>query len=172
MKMNRKGFTLIELLVVVAIIGILAAVGIPMYQGYQATAKFNAVKATHKQVVTFISSEVTKCGIGKNLDLKGANGERAPTAVDCKIMTNRQGDVLGPLFVEHFEGDQWMNPMNVDDLQVYYVQAEPNTQEAGRIHVYGVNNQIFIRTLALDPDIEDTLSDEAMVKFKHVVRIE
>jgi len=52
MRMNRKGFTLIELLVVVAIIGILAAVGIPMYQGYQATAKFNAVKATHKQVVT------------------------------------------------------------------------------------------------------------------------
>ena len=69
MKSNKKGFTLIELLVVVAIIGILAAVGIPMYQGYQATAKFNAVKATHKQAVTFISSEVTKCGIGKNLDL-------------------------------------------------------------------------------------------------------
>jgi len=172
MRMNRKGFTLIELLVVVAIIGILAAVGIPMYQGYQATAKFNAVKATHKQVVTFISSEVTKCGIGKNLDLKGTDGERAPTAVDCKKMTNRQGGVLGPLFVDHFKGDQWMNPMNVDDLQVYYVQSEPNTEEAGRIHVFGIGNQIFIRTLALDPDVEDTLSNEAMVKFKHVVRIE
>ena len=116
MRSNKKGFTLIELLVVVAIIGILAAVGIPMYQGYQATAKFNAVKATHKQAVTFISSEVTKCGIGKNLDLKGTDGERAPTAVDCKKMSNRQGNVLGPLFVDHFQGDQWMNPMNVDDL--------------------------------------------------------
>jgi hypothetical protein len=65
-----------------------------------------------------------------------------------------------------------MNPMNVDDLQVYYVQSEPNIEEAGRIHVFGVGNQIFIRTLALDPDVEDTLSDEAMVKLKHVVRIE
>jgi len=65
MRMNRKGFTLIELLVVVAIIGILAAVGIPMYQGYQATAKFNAVKATHKQVVTFISSEVLNVALVK-----------------------------------------------------------------------------------------------------------
>jgi type IV pilus assembly protein PilA len=172
MRSNKKGFTLIELLVVVAIIGILAAVGIPMYQGYQATAKFNAVKATHKQAVTFISSEVTKCGIGKNLDLKGTDGERAPTAVDCKKMSNRQGNVLGPLFVDHFEGDQWMNPMNVDDLQVYYIEAEPNIEEAGRIHVFGVGNQLFIRTLALDPDVEDTLSDDARVELKNVVRIE
>ena len=87
-------------------------------------------------------------------------------------MSNRQGNVLGPLFVDHFQGDQWMNPMNVDDLQVYYVQSEPNIEESGRIHIFGVGNQIFIRTLALDPDVEDTLSDEAMVKLKNIVRIE
>ena len=36
---NSKGFTLIELLVVVAIIGILAAVGVVAYNGYTASAK-------------------------------------------------------------------------------------------------------------------------------------
>ena len=46
--MKQNVFTLIELLVVVAIIGILAAVGVVAYSGYTKSAKINTVKTNFK----------------------------------------------------------------------------------------------------------------------------
>ena len=60
-----KAFTLIELLVVVAIIGILAAVGVTTFGGFQEKAKVSASKANHKSVVRYITSEVMKCSLGE-----------------------------------------------------------------------------------------------------------
>ena len=62
--MKSKGFTLIELLVVVAIIGILAAVGVVAYNGYTAKAQEYATKNIIKSVEKYCVIEKQKCELG------------------------------------------------------------------------------------------------------------
>ena len=78
-KISFRAFTLIELLVVVAIIGILAAVGVVAYNGYTASAKINATKTIHSQVVKYISAEILKCSIGES-KFMGKNQDCPATA--------------------------------------------------------------------------------------------
>ena len=62
---KNKGFTLIELLVVVAIIGILASVGVVAYGGYTASAKKGAAKSNFNSVAKWTRNELQKCNIGE-----------------------------------------------------------------------------------------------------------
>ena len=61
--MNRNGFTLIELLVVVAIIGILAAVGVVAYNGYTKSAKEKTTEINYKNINKALMLEFMKCEI-------------------------------------------------------------------------------------------------------------
>ncbi len=59
--MKRNGFTLIELLVVVAIIGILAAVGVVAYNGYTTSAKEKVTESNFNNINKALVLEFMKC---------------------------------------------------------------------------------------------------------------
>ena len=101
----KKAFTLIELLIVVAIIGILAGVGIPMYNGYIEESKYNSIKKNFN-----IISENTKVLI-LNCELKGSitllvNGGGSRKHI-CKSQNTNS---FATLFIDHFHFLGFLNP--------------------------------------------------------------
>ncbi len=58
-KTFQKGFSLVELLVVVAIIGVLAGVGVVGYQSYTESAKKSVAEANFNSVKRFVETELT-----------------------------------------------------------------------------------------------------------------
>ena len=66
-KGRDQGFTLIEMLIVILIIGILAAVGVPLYIGYTQDAKLAEGKALAGSVLTAMQACV------QTIDTTGAN---------------------------------------------------------------------------------------------------
>ena len=113
--MKQKGFTLIELLVVVAIIGILAAVGVVAYNGYTGAAKVSAVKSNFNLVVKKLTLLKQRCEIDGSVDIMYKNNDPTSYNISCSLNPSY-------LFTDWFMTDLnnsgvWKNPYKPEDPQ-------------------------------------------------------
>ncbi len=99
--MIKKGFTLIELLVVVAIIGILAAVGTPIFQGFMQDAKIATVQKNFDEFVNFMHIQTIRCEMSETTRLHTSDGWKN---VQCP---NDAWEMAWALR-GHFENENWM----------------------------------------------------------------
>ena len=129
-EMKKKAFTLIELLIVVAIIGILAGVGIPMYNGYMASAKVESSKTNHANVKSFVAATLTKCATGVSTVTLGSSNR------SC----NQSANAWSSYFRTYF------NSINKNPYNNALTPTTTGTPQLGQVQITSSGNNVRVRS--------------------------
>ena len=130
---QTKGFTLIELLVVVAIIGILAAVGVTAFSGFQESAKVKSMQSIHAGVVKVIASELKKCTLGQSTFMTGTKADGSNYASNCNnnSTTLASNAVAGIVILK--DKDPWKTGDAAVQSGTGFTKGKTNVRNQGNI---------------------------------------
>jgi prepilin-type N-terminal cleavage/methylation domain-containing protein len=114
---KNKAFTLIELLVVVAIIGILAAVGVVAYNGYTGAARKAVVQTNFDMIVKTTTYEYNFCLWGTETHILNRAAAttifpRGTLIIDCEEAMENNSEKLVRAFHPIFNSMNIRNPHN------------------------------------------------------------
>lgn len=135
---EKKAFTLIELLVVVAIIGILASVGVVAYNGYTASAKEQVCKQNFNLLSKMIKEKYTMCEFNNTIKLQAQyskNGPGAESNFNCIAYGSSIGTVSNAV-LKHFTNFA-KDPYNDFDYNIGVFTWNGTPYYDGMISLYG-----------------------------------
>ena len=139
MKTLQKGFSLVELLVVVAIIGVLAGVGIVGYQSYTDSAKSRVAVANFGSVKRFVETELTL--LNNNIQtVSGAikAGSACSSVVPYTVYSNVMSDFVKGLtcyFDTNGYGNAFKNPYDAAGGNQVVFSGAASDMKKGEINV-------------------------------------
>ena len=144
----ERAFSLIELLVVVAIIGVLAVLGVNVYNGFQDSAKAKVSRTIFSNVEDFVKSEIAKCHLGEekifndNLSCSGRTGTLTVRAAERSLR-------------------DFKNPYNISQNAVVigdkYIK--------GLVHITASNQNVILHACFKDSCGNDANKDGAIIKI-------
>ena len=138
-KTLQKGFSLVELLVVVAIIGVLAGVGIVGYQSYTDSAKSRVAVANFNSVKRFVETELTL--LNNNIQtVSGAlsAGNSCSSLQPYTVYSNNMSDFVEGLtcyFATDGYGNAFKNPYDAAGGHQVKFNLDPANAKKGQINL-------------------------------------